>query len=352
MHLKHFPLDDQFYMQRCLQLARLGKGHVSPNPMVGAVLVHNDRIIGEGYHQKYGEAHAEVNCINSVGNTDKYLIQESTLYVSLEPCAHYGKTAPCSLLILQNKIPRVVVGCKDDFEKVSGKGIDQLRASGVDVRVGILEQECREMNRRFFVFHNQKRPYIILKWAQSMDGIIGAHQTRVAISNDYTNRMVHQWRGEEDAILVGAQTALTDNPELTNRLWTGKNPLRLLIDPNLKVPATAKIFNEQSDTIVFNRIHDGENMNVRHIQLIDDYFLPEILHHLFQMNIQSVIIEGGAYTLQQYIDADLWDECRIITNTSLRLFDGISAPQLHDGKLKKEQNIEGDIIQFYQNKNQ
>ncbi len=233
-------------MQRCLGLAKLGAGHVAPNPMVGAVLVYNDRIIGEGYHQQYGKAHAEVNCINSVKEDDIQLIEKSTLYVSLEPCAHYGKTPPCADLIIAKKIPTVVIACRDTYEEVNGRGIDKLKAANVNVIVGVLEKDAIELNKRFFTFYTKHRPYIILKWAQSNDGkIANADHSRVFISNEESNRLVHKWRSEEAAILVGTNTALYDDPELTTRLWTGNNPIRLVIDMEVKLPISLNCLMEK-----------------------------------------------------------------------------------------------------------
>ena len=269
-------------MWRCLELARLGGGYTAPNPMVGAVLVYEDRVIGEGYHQVYGQAHAEVNCVNSVAAEDVPLISRSTLYVSLEPCAHFGKTPPCADLIIRMRIPRVVVGCRDPFPQVNGKGIEKLLAAGVEVRVGVLEEECMELNRRFFTFNTLHRPYIVLKWAQSANGrIAGAKLAwrrhgcgswragggvggwealgegvgeRVLISNEYTNRLVHKWRSEEAAILVGTRTALADDPSLTVRLWSGPDPVRLVIDKELVLPASLQLFDGKVRTIVFNMV--------------------------------------------------------------------------------------------------
>ncbi len=217
-------------MQRCIQLAKLGAGNVAPNPMVGSVLVHNDSIIGEGYHQQYGFAHAEVNCINSVKTKDEELLTTSTLYVSLEPCAHWGKTPPCADLIIQKQIPHVIVGCRDPFEKVDGKGIEKLRAAGVEVTVNICQKECEELNKRFFTFHTKHRPYIVLKWAQTSDAKMATmDESRLLISNEFTNAMVHKWRSEEASVLVGTNTALLDNPKLDNRHWSGKSPVRMVI---------------------------------------------------------------------------------------------------------------------------
>ncbi|HJW16280.1 MAG TPA: bifunctional diaminohydroxyphosphoribosylaminopyrimidine deaminase/5-amino-6-(5-phosphoribosylamino)uracil reductase RibD, partial [Flavisolibacter sp.] len=247
------------YMARCLQLAQLGAGNVAPNPMVGAVLVYNDAIIGEGYHEKYGAAHAEVNCINSVIDGERHLISQSTLYVSLEPCAHFGKTPPCADLIVKLKIPKVVIGCRDPFVQVDGKGIEKLLAAGVEVTTGILEKECKELNKLFFTFHTLHRPYIILKWAQTSDGKIAyptlrkkssSPVSRLFITNAYTNRLVHKWRSEQMAILVGTNTAMHDDPSLNTRLWPGNSPVRLVIDKELALPPGLKLFDGSIPTIV------------------------------------------------------------------------------------------------------
>ena len=221
-------------MHRCLELAEKAAGHVAPNPMVGAVLVHEGIIIGEGYHQIYGGPHAEVNCIASVPSSLQHLIQDSVIYVSLEPCAHHGKTPPCADLIIRHNIRHVVIGCRDPFVEVDGKGIEKLHAAGIKTETGILEKECRELNKRFFTFHTKHRPFIILKWAQTGDGKIGTENNRLHITGSVTNRLVHKWRSEESAILVGANTALADNPQLTTRLWSGNSPTRLIIDPELR----------------------------------------------------------------------------------------------------------------------
>jgi riboflavin biosynthesis protein RibD len=287
---------DEQYMSRCLQLAKQGAGMVAPNPMVGAVLVYEGRIIGEGYHGKYGEAHAEVNCINSVRNTDRHLIEKSILYVSLEPCNHYGKTPPCSELIIEKKIPKVVIGCMDVYKEVAGKGILKLRNAGVEVVTEVLEKECLELNKRFFTFHQKFRPYIILKWAQSVNGKIGCKNERIFISNEYSNRLVHKWRSEEPAILVGTNTALQDNPSLTVRLWHGKNPVRIIIDKELNLPSTLNVFNPDAKTIIYNFIKNSTEKNLVYIKLEVENFLNQILDSLFEMNIQSLIIEGGSVT--------------------------------------------------------
>jgi len=353
---------DEQYMQRCIELARKGAGLVAPNPMVGAVLVHNNEIIGEGWHQQYGEAHAEVNCIrNAEENGFAHLIAKSTIYVSLEPCAHFGKTPPCSDLIIKNKIPKVVIGCRDPFKEVDGKGIEKLKAAGVEVIVDVLKDECIELNKRFFTFHQQKRPYVILKWAQTKNGMIAplnppgrgtsdsAHE-RLLISNEFTNRLVHQWRSEEASILVGTNTALLDDPQLTNRYWPGKQPIRLVLDKQLRLPNTLKLFNDGEKTIIFNSIRNGEEENVQYYQLHNnDDTIPALLNGLYKLKLNSVIVEGGAKLLQSFIAAGLWDEARIITNEQLTVEDGLAASQLINS-LQTEQQIMGtDLIVFYNN---
>jgi diaminohydroxyphosphoribosylaminopyrimidine deaminase/5-amino-6-(5-phosphoribosylamino)uracil reductase len=340
-------------MHRCLQLAGLGKGSVAPNPMVGAVLVHDDAIIGEGYHKKYGEAHAEVNCISSVIEENKNLIGKSTLYVSLEPCVHYGKTPPCVDLIIKNKIPEVVIGCRDVFEQVAGKGIEKLKDAGVEVITGVLEKESVELNKRFFTFHQRQRPYVILKWAQSFDGKIAVSpksilNERILISNEYTNRLVHKWRSEEAAIMVGTNTTLKDNPSLTTRLWEGRNPVRIVVDMNLRLPATLKIFDKKAKTVIFNKIKQDEEDAVIYHKLETANILQEIMKALYLMNIQSVIVEGGVKLLQSFIDEDLWDEARIITNEQMVIEEGIDAPDLKRSFLYKREQYFNDTITYFQ----
>jgi len=337
-------------MQRCLQLAAMGAGNVAPNPMVGAVLVYKDKIIGEGCHQQYGQAHAEVNCINSAA--DAALISKSTLYVSLEPCAHFGITPPCADLIIKHNIPEVVIGCNDSFKEVNGKGIEKLKVAGVKVTVGVLENECRELNKRFFTYHEKQRPYIILKWAQTCNEKIGTHDnTRLLISNEITNRLVHKWRSEEAAILVGTNTALLDDPALTTRLWPGKNPVRLVIDKELKLPLHLKLFDGSVKTIVFNYIKKEETESLIYYRLEHkEKVLPQILTALYNMQVQSVLVEGGANLLQSFINDGLWDEARVITNTGLEIKDGLNAPVLNEFTIMNEQKIQNDLISFYRKK--
>lgn len=314
-------------MQRCIQLATNGLGSVSTNPMVGCVVVYNDVIIGEGYHQKYGQAHAEVNAINNVA--DKSLLPHSTLYVNLEPCAHYGKTPPCADLITHHKIQRVVIGTVDTFSQVAGKGIEKLQNAGIEVKVGVLEQECRALNRRFFCYNEKKRPFVVLKWAQTTDGFMGRGEEGNGldkrISHPQTDVLVHRWRTEEDAILVGKNTALLDTPSLTARLWQGRNPVRVLLDFNLEVPTQQPLFNSEAKTIVVNSKKTAQEGTVFYEQA--ENTIPAILEILYRHNIQSVIVEGGAATLQRFIAADLWDEARIITAQKM-WGAGIKAPTL------------------------
>jgi diaminohydroxyphosphoribosylaminopyrimidine deaminase/5-amino-6-(5-phosphoribosylamino)uracil reductase len=372
-------IDDSIYMHRCLQLAKLGCGNMAPNPMVGAVLSYDGRIIGEGYHKEYGKSHAEVNCINSVREEDKHLISSSTLYVSLEPCAHYGKTPPCADLIISQQIPKVVVGCRDPFKQVAGKGIEKMLNAGIDVCVGALEKECKKLNKRFLTFHTQHRPYIILKWAQTVNGKIAISlklspkeralisngdvsisNERLFITNEFTNRLVHKWRSEEMGILVGTNTAMLDNPELTNRLWNGKSPVRLIADMHLRLPSSLNIFNQQSSTIIFNALkhemddfslppHGGVGRGL--YQVTEDVSLVhQILNACYQKNIQSILVEGGAKLLQSFIDEEMWDEARIITNETLHVESGLLAPQLSSCELVSNEKIFSDSINYYHNK--
>lgn len=337
---------DEQYMHRCLQLAAKGAGFVAPNPMVGAVLVHEDRIIGEGYHMQYGQAHAEVNCMNSVAEEDQHLIGLSTIYVSLEPCAHFGKTPPCADMIIARKIRKVVVGCRDPFKEVDGKGIEKLKAAGIDVTLGILEKECIELNKRFFTFHTKHRPYIILKWAQTANKKIAASSNeRLLITNDLTNKLVHKWRSEEAGILVGTNTALLDDPELTNRLWSGKSPVRLVLDKNQRLPNHLRIFNQQQPTIIFNSNKHEVKPNLTLLPLGRDG--DELLNACYENNIQSILVEGGAKLLQSFIDTGLWDEARIITNESLIIDKGLPAPKLDNSNFIRTEHLLTDRIDYY-----
>ncbi len=338
-------------MHRCFELAKLGAGNVAPNPMVGAVLVYQDRIIGEGYHRQYGQAHAEVNCINSVRQEDLHLVEKSILYVSLEPCVHFGKTPPCADLIIHKNIPVVVVACGDSYQEVDGKGIQKLKAAGIEVITPVLEKEALELNNRFFTFHNQQRPYIILKWAQTVNQKI-AHSdcSRLHISNDITNREVHKWRSHEASILVGTTTALKDNPSLTTRLYPGNNPLRLVIDSSLKLPAVLQLFDGTVKTIVFNIVRHEANGNVILYKISNKKsFIPQILEALYQLNIHSVLVEGGTRLLQSFIDENYWDEARVITNTALTIPEGIQAPSLYNAVKSAHGIVLTDTIEYYKN---
>lgn len=343
-------------MHRCLQLARAGEGYVAPNPMVGAVLVYRNRIIGEGYHRHFGMPHAEVNCVASVKKEDSCLISKSVLYVSLEPCAHHGKTPPCADLIIKHQIPKVVVGCRDPFPEVNGRGIEKLLAAGVSVTTGVLEKECQALNKRFFTFHTRHRPFIVLKWAQSSDGSIAAPDgSAVQISNAFTNRLVHRWRSEEPAILVGTRTAMLDNPSLTTRLWPGRNPVRLVVDRALTLSDKLQLFDEQASSVIFNeqrhtlldrdQILRGGNW---FYQVTKDVSMAQqVVNALYQLQIQSVLVEGGAQILQSFINEGIWDEARIITNEALMIPAGIKAPEINHGLQTEEKQLFSDKITYY-----
>ena len=335
---------DEIFMRRCIELAKCGFGTASPNPMVGAVIVCDGKIIGEGWHRRCGEAHAEVNAVNSV--VDKSLLKKSTIYVSLEPCAHVGRTPACADMLIREGIPRVVVGSIDPFEKVAGKGIEKLRNAGVEVKIGVLKQECDWLNRRFFTFHTKRRPYIILKWAQTADGFIDNIRTDstkkpLKITNVQFDRLVHKWRTEEDAILVGTRTALLDNPQLTARLWSGRNSVRVCIDRELKVSASSRIFDCQAKTIIINGSKEGTNGNLIFCKAdFNENIVPQILDILYRNEIQSVIVEGGAQTLNSFISSGLWDEARIFTSTE-KITNGVKAPDLPYpcAKIEKEEDV-------------
>jgi len=339
---------NEFFMQRCLELAAMGAGQVAPNPMVGAVLVHQGRIIGEGYHRQYGQAHAEVNCVNSVAEEERSLIPLATMYVSLEPCAHHGKTPPCADLIVSQGIKQVLIGCIDTFSAVAGKGIEKLEKAGVQVQTGVLEAACRQINRRFFTFHEQKRPYIVLKWAQSNNGLVaGADGAPVRISNSYSDRMVHKWRSEEMGILVGTRTAIKDNPRLNNRLWTGKDPVRLVIDREMKVPRSHHVWDGSIPTIFITAAAADTHGLTESMSLdFSAALLPQLMKQLHQRQIQSILVEGGPHVLQQFIAAGLWDEARVITGTAT-LPEGPAAPVLTNAALTHTMQVAGDRIDFY-----
>jgi len=344
-------ISHQLFMQRCIDLAQKGRGAVAPNPMVGAVLVYENRIIGEGWHQQFGGPHAEVHCIQSVAIEDKQFIPQSTLYVSLEPCNHYGKTPPCSDLIIQSQIKKVVIACKDPFEKVNGSGIKKLEDNKVEVITGILEKEAIQLNKRFFIFHQQQIPYVILKWAESNDGFIAKPQGKpVKISNHITDKLVHKWRSEEAAILVGTNTVLNDNPSLTTRNWQGKNPLRIYIDKRLRIDATYKILDNSTDTLILN-LEKNEKVDLNEFVMMEDEtkIIEELLQLLYNKGIQSLIVEGGTTLLQSFIEKNLWHEARVVKNTELMLQEGISSPTLKNNIRFKQEWFRKDEINYYLN---
>lgn len=343
----------QGYMRRCLQLAKNGAGKVSPNPLVGAIIVHKGKIIGEGWHRRYGGPHAEVHAIEAVLQSDpdgSARLREATLYVSLEPCVHQGKTPPCTDLIIQHRIPEVVIGCTDPHEKVAGKGIEKLRSAGIKVHTGVLESACREVNRRFFTFQTEKRPYVILKWAQTRNGYFAPlDASRFWITSPLARQWVHRWRSEEDAVLVGYRTALADDPELTVRDWEGRSPLRIIIDRDLSLPPTLKLFDQSEKTLVFNALKTYSEGKVQYLEVENfDYYLPQFsLYQLYLMDVQSVIIEGGAKTLRTFIESKLWDEARILTGP-IDLPGGIPAPRIY-GQPVRADRVASDHLLVYRN---
>lgn len=319
------------FMKRALYLARLGAGKVAPNPMVGCVIVHEGKIIGEGFHQKYGEAHAEVNAINSV--IDKSLLSSSTVYVTLEPCAHFGKTPPCADLLVKHQVKKVVICNVDSNPLVGGKGIEKLKNVGIEVETGLLAVEGRELNKRFFTYIEKKRPYIILKWAQTADGFIAkANFDAIQISGALSRRFVHKMRSEESAIMVGTNTARFDNPSLNTRFWTGKNPMRVVIDKHLSLLPNTKILDDSQPTICYNLLEDKVLDNTTYVKLNpSSAFVEQIIVHLYQKNIQSILIEGGTILLQHFIEAGLWDEAIVLSSSTL-LEAGIKAPNIAGNK--------------------
>lgn len=345
------------YIQRCLDLAENGLGNTYPNPLVGAVVVHENKIIGEGWHQQAGKAHAEVNAIAQV--KDESLLKDATIYVNLEPCNHFGKTPPCSDLIIAKGIKKVVIGMLDPFEKVAGRGIKKLLDAGCQVKVGVLEDKCKELNKRFLTYHLQKRPYIILKWATSQDGFLSPHQfpeipenpAPVWITGSQSKQLVHKWRSQEQAILVGANTVLADQPSLTTRLWKGKNPTRIILDPDLKLNANAKVFNIEAKNIW---IHDQGLQNNSQENYVSEGInfqentLAELMQVLHKYEIQSLIVEGGAITLNAFIQANLWDEARVFKGKSI-FQKGTPAPTLPNKKIREEKLIHTDQLKIYKN---
>ncbi|KAB1156501.1 bifunctional diaminohydroxyphosphoribosylaminopyrimidine deaminase/5-amino-6-(5-phosphoribosylamino)uracil reductase RibD [Flavobacterium luteum] len=328
---------EEKYIKRCLEIAKKGLPAALPNPSVGAVIVYEDKIIGEGYTSAYGGAHAEVNAIQAV--KDKSLLKKATIYVSLEPCSHFGKTPPCCNLIIEHKIPNIVIGTVDPNAKVAGNGIKTLIESGKNVIVGILEKECKESNKRFFTFHEKKRPYIILKWAESQDGYIApkekSEQKPVWITNEISRQLVHKWRSEEQAILVGTQTVVDDNPRLNVRDWVGKNPIRIVLDQNNRIPKESYIFDNQVETIIFSSTEIDFSATIA----------CQISAILFERNIQSVLIEGGKKTLQTFIDENLWDEARVFKG-NLFLENGTKAPILKSKWIERQFILDDELLIF------
>jgi len=341
-------MNDEFYINRCIELAQKALGNTYPNPLVGSVIVHNDKIIGEGFHKKAGGPHAEINAINSIKAEDKHLIPESTIFVSLEPCAHFGKTPPCALKIVELGFRKVVIGVMDSHDKVNGKGKKIINDAGIEVVSGILEEECRQLNKRFFTFHEKKRPFIILKWAQSADGFIDKDFKPTQISNSLSKQLAHQMRSEEHSILVGKNTSLHDNPSLTVREIQGRNPIRILIDFNLDIPENFNIYNNEAKTIIFNSVKDSEDQHLRFIKIGKENSLNQILEKLYKLQIQSIIIEGGRFTLQQFIDQNLWDEAIIFKNPNLNLETGTKAPGL-DYNAEKTEILRDNEVLFFKN---
>lgn len=320
----------ELYMKRCIELAQLGMGNTAPNPMVGSVVVHNDRIIGEGYHQAYGKPHAEVNAIQSVERQD--LLKESTLYVSLEPCSHFGKTPPCANLIVQKGIPRVVIGSADPNPLVNGKGIEILRKGGCEVISPILEADCTALNRRFFTYQQKKRPYIILKWAETSDGFIDKlrqpNEKPSWITNEEARMLVHKWRTEEQAIMIGTNTALLDNPQLTARLWNGRNPLRIVLDNHLRLPKHLHVFDSTVPTLVFTSKKAESALNLEYVPVdFTGPLLNAVWQELYKRGISSVIVEGGSFLLNSVIESQIWDEARVFVGKDSFLT-GVKAPSL------------------------
>ena len=344
---------DEFYMQRCLQLARCGAGSASPNPMVGAVIVCDGRIIGEGYHIRAGEPHAEVNAVNSVAEADRHLLSRSTMYVSLEPCSHYGKTPPCCDMVIARGIARVVIGTADPNPQVDGAGIERMRSAGIDVTVGVLEEECLRLNRAFFTSQIYKRPYVTLKWAQSADGFIDLLREggqAVKISSSVSQVAVHRLRAQNVAILVGRHTALLDDPSLNIRHWAGRSPLRLVIDKNGTLPADLKIFDGTLPAVVYTACEKEDKVGKNIEQVVLDFnepLLPQILAHLNGRRVDSLLVEGGATLLQSFIKASLWDEARVEINPGLELGNGVVAPSLAPLQPIAEECLAGNRILYF-----
>ena len=336
----------EHFIDKCIRLARKGALDVSPNPMVGCVIVNDGEIIGEGYHKEYGKNHAEVNAINSV--KDKSVLKNSILYVNLEPCCHHGKTPPCTDLIIKYNIPKVVIGCIDTFSKVSGQGIKKLKDNSVEVIYGVLEKDCIELNKRFFCYHIKKRPYIILKWAKSKDNFIAPinQEKPFWMTSEKSKKLVHSWRAEEDAILVGRKTVVADNPSLTVRMCEGKNPIRIVIDKELSLNEKSNVFDDQAETIVLNNIKSTKVDKTTYLKADFNNLNQDILNQLYKRDILSVIIEGGAITINSFIEKNLYDEIRVFTTDKI-LKKGVNSPELPDINLIETSIINNDKLEVY-----
>ena len=334
------------FMYRALFIAQKGLPAAMPNPSVGAVIVHKDTIIGEGSTSAFGGSHAEVNAINSVKS--KELLKESIIYVTLEPCSHYGKTPPCALKIVELGFKKVVIGAMDSHDKVNGKGKKIIQDAGIEVVSGVLEKECIELNKRFFTYHERRRPFIILKWAESGDRFMDKDFKPTQISNALTKQFVHQLRSNEHSILIGTMTALRDNPSLTTREIVGRNPIRILIDIDLKVPKDFNVYSNEAETLVFNSVKEGDEGNIKFIKTSRENFIENMLKTLYELQIQSIIVEGGSLVLQQFIDAGLWDETIIIKNKNLVLENGTKAPRFSKTPIDTL-DFRDNVIEFYKN---
>jgi diaminohydroxyphosphoribosylaminopyrimidine deaminase/5-amino-6-(5-phosphoribosylamino)uracil reductase len=337
-------ITEELFMNRALELALLGAGSVSPNPLVGCVIVHDQKIVGEGWHHKYGDAHAEVNAIHAV--KDKSILKDSVVYVNLEPCSHYGKTPPCADLLIAHQVKKVVIANYDSNPLVGGQGIQKLKQAGIEVVSGVLEKQGRELNKRFFSYIEKQRPYFILKWAQTADGFIAKENYESKwISNDFSRQLVHRWRSEEDAVLVGTKTAAHDNPTLNVREWTGRNPVRVVIDRFLRLSTSLHIFDKSQKTICYNLLKHEEHENLILVRLDEENFIEQLSADLFKRKIQSVIVEGGSLTLSLFLEKKLWDEVRLFQ--SPRVFHrGIKSPEIHEG-LVTEETISTDTLRIY-----
>ncbi|QNM87078.1 bifunctional diaminohydroxyphosphoribosylaminopyrimidine deaminase/5-amino-6-(5-phosphoribosylamino)uracil reductase RibD [Polaribacter pectinis] len=343
----------EIYIKRCLQIAKNGLGSARPNPSVGAVIVYKNKIIGEGFTSSYGGNHAEVNAVNSVIN--KTLLKEATIYVTLEPCAHFGKTPPCADLLVKHKFKRVVIGCVDTNSLVAGKGIERLKNANIDVVVGVLEDECKEHHKRFFTVQNNKRPFIVLKWAETKDGFVAPEskneQKPVFISNKYSQQLVHKLRSKEHAILVGTNTVLADNPKLNVRSWFGENPIRIVLDSSLRIANNANILDGSVKTIVITK-ERKENLKPRENVIFEEISFSknvaqQICKVLQKHNLQSVIVEGGTQTLQTFVDENLWDEALVFIGDN-NFEKGVKAP-VFNGKFSSEEYIKNDVLKIYKN---